>query len=67
MCYCNVQTLQTKSTTCKQRKQISQGFAEKSSGYEVGPPKDFEKSTRLVPIPSKSMIIYYFALIKSAI
>ena len=33
MCNCDVQTLQTKSTTYKQCKQISRGFAEKSSGY----------------------------------
>ena len=37
MCYYDVQTMQTKSTMYKQRKQ----------NLQVGPPKDFEKSKRL--------------------
>ena len=43
MCNCDVQTLQTKPTTYKQCKQISPGFADKSSGYYVGPPQRFRE------------------------
>ena len=33
MSYCDVQTMQTKPTMYKQRKQSLQGFAKKSFGY----------------------------------
>ena len=47
MCYCDVRTLQTKSTMYKQCKQNSQNFAKKVLVIKLDPPKDFDKSTRL--------------------
>ena len=47
MCYCDVRTLQTKSTMYKQCKQNSRNFAKKVLVIKLDPPKDFDKSTRL--------------------
>ena len=43
MCYCDVQTFQTKSTMYKQCQQSLQDSAKKSSGYWVGPPQRFQE------------------------
>ena len=50
MCYCDVRTLQTKSTMYKQCKQNSRNFAKKVLVIKLDPPKDFDKSTRLILI-----------------
>ena len=48
MCYCEVRTLQTKSTMYKQCKQNSRDFVKKVLVIKLDPIKDFDKSTRLV-------------------
>ena len=48
MCYCDVRTLQTKSTMYKQCKQNSRNFDKKVLVIKLDPPKDFDKSTRLI-------------------
>ena len=48
MCCCDVRTTQTKPTMYKQCKQNSLDFAKKALVIKLDPPKDLEKSTRLL-------------------
>ena len=53
MCYCDVQTFQTKSTMYKQCQQSSQDSAKKSSGYWAGPPQRFQEIDAPAPKSEK--------------
>ena len=57
MCYCDVRTLQTKSTMYKQCKQNSRNFAKKVLVIKLDPPKDLDKSTRLQGIMVAAVVV----------